>query len=392
MSDCRQTDAIELRLARGEELRPAEAVHARTCTACATSVAAAARLATDLPRAVARLISEPMPPAQQLLAVRERRAAWRGVKLVAALATAGAAAALAGVVIMAGQFIGLTGPAPGGGRASSAPPSGTQPIGSVPDDLAGWVAEADASIWAHMDRPLPAPELALVRLERCGDTALAFFADPAPSGVGPLLFGLGDYRQPPFEAGFGGVASSVDEPEAAYARSQRDRPCEVVYDTVISHEQALDAYVAFLHGDDRVTNPRVLATKMVTADVALAYVDEVQAEDGQPHQQVLVLRRAGDTWAVTGAQGGDLPVVGRAVGVTPLGVDKDMPDLRWAAVGRIADERVVAVELDFEGFAHRYPVSGGAFLIQLPGDVGFELPYRLLDAAGRVVSEGASQP
>jgi hypothetical protein len=52
---------------------------------------------------------------------------------------------------------------------------------------------------------------------------------------------------------------------------------------------------------------------------------------------------------------------------------------------------VVAVELDFEGFAHRYPVSGGAFVIQLPGDVGFELPYRLLDADGRVVSEGASQ-
>jgi len=222
------------------------------------------------------MLSEPMPPAQQLLAVRERRAAWRGVKLVGALATAGAAAALVGVVIMAGQFIGLTGPAPRGGGASSAPPPGTQPIGSVPDDMAGWVAQADASIWAHIDRPLPAPELALVRLERCGDTALAFFADPAPSGVGPLLFGLGDYRQPPFEAGFGGVASSVDEPEAAYARSQRDEPCEVVYDTVISHGEALAAYVAFLQGDDRVTNPRVLATKMVTNEVALAYVDEIQ--------------------------------------------------------------------------------------------------------------------
>ena len=72
------------------------------------------------------------------------------------------------------------------------------------------------------------------------------------------------------------MASSVDEPEAAYARSQRDEPCEVVYDTVISHGEALASYVAFLQGDDRVTNPRVLANKMVTNEVALAYVDEIQ--------------------------------------------------------------------------------------------------------------------
>ena len=75
----------------------------------------------------------------------------------------------------------------------------------------------------------PAPELRLVHLERCGDTALAFFAGPAPSAVGPLLLGIGNYRERPFEAGFGGVATSVDEPEAANARSQGEG-YEVVFD------------------------------------------------------------------------------------------------------------------------------------------------------------------
>lgn len=390
MSRCRQTDAIEQRLARGQELRPPEAEHAGGCASCGATLAAADRLAASLPVLVPRMITEPLPPADQLLGIRERRAPWRGVALLASAATVAAAAVLVGVVVLAGQFIGITGPAPGGGGAWS-PSPGTRTTGSVPADMAAWVAAADDVIWEHQDRPLPAPDLTLVRLERCGDVALAFFADPSPSDVGPLLFGLGDYRQPPFEAGFGGVASSVDEPEAAHARSQRE-PCAVVFDTVVSHDEALAAYVTFLRDDARVRDPRVLATKMVTADVALAYVTEIQADDGQPHQQVLVLRRERGAWTVAGAQGGDLPVVGFSVGVTPLGVAKGMPDARWAAAGRTDDERVVAVELDFEGFAHRYPVSGGAFVIQLPPDVGFELPYRLLDARGNVVSEATSQP
>ena len=68
-----------------------------------------------------------------------------------------------------------------------------------------------------------------MHLERCGDNALAFFAGPAPSAVGPLLLGIGNYRERPFEAGFGGVATSVDEPEAANARSQGEG-YEVVFD------------------------------------------------------------------------------------------------------------------------------------------------------------------
>jgi len=381
----RQTDAIERQLARGEPLSAAQAEHARDCPTCGATIAAAGRLDASLPNVVRRMVVEPLPAADELLRPTERRGPWRGAAL---LATAGAAAVLVAAVVVGGRLIGLSGMAPGSSGSGSA---GIPQTGDVPDDMAAWVAEADASILDHIDRQLPASGLELVRLERCGDTALAFFADSQPSEIGPLLAGLGNYREPSSGASSGGVASSVDEPEEAYGRSQLE-PCEVVVDTVLTHEEALAAYVASLAGNDRVRDPQVLATKMVTADIALAYLTEVQTDDGRPHQQVLVLRRGGGAWAVTGAQGGDFPVERSAVGVTPLGVAKGMPDDRWAAVGLTNDNGGVAVEIDFDGFPHRYPFSGGAFVIQLPADVGFQLPYRLLDADGNVISEGTSQP
>lgn len=392
MSACRRTDALERRLSSGAPATGADVEHASGCASCAAMIAAAARLQADLPRVVATMADEPLPDAAELLAVRERRAGWPILRVAAPVAIVVAVVMAIAVGVVGGRFIGVTGPAPGTGGGWTGLPSASELAGDVPDDMAAWVAEADASIWAQLERPLPAPELRLVRLERCGDIALAFFADPLPSDAGPLLFGLGDYRQPPFGAGSGGVATSIDETEAAYARSQQPEPCEVLVDTVLAPDVALAAYLAFLAGNDRVTDPRVLATKLVTDEIALAYVDEIETATVQPHQKVLVLRRSGDAWAVTGAQGGDYPLVGSAVGVTPLGVAKGMPDERWAAVGRTEDERVVAVELDFTGFTHRFPVADGAFVIVLPPDVGFELPYRLLDANGRIVSEAVSQP
>lgn len=392
MNACRRTDALERRLASGSPATGADVEHARGCASCAATIAAATRLQTDLPRVVATMADEPLPGAAELLAVRERRSGWPILRMAAPVAIVVAVVMAIAVGVVGGRFIGVTGPAPGTGGGWTGLPSASELAGDVPDDMAAWVAEADASIWAHLDRPLLAPDLHLVRLERCGDIALAFFADPLPSDAGPLLFGLGNYRQAPFEAGFGGVATSVDDTEAANARSQQPEPCEVVVDTVLSPDVALAAYLAFLADNDRVTDPRVLATKLVTDEIALAYVDEIETETGQPHQQVLVLRRSSDAWAVTGAQGGDYPVVGSVVGVTPLGVAKSMPDERWAAVGRTEDARVVAVELDFAGFTHRFPVGGGAFVILLPPDAGFELPYRLLDADGGIVSEAVSQP
>jgi hypothetical protein len=391
MTACRQTDAIERRLARGRQLTSGQAEHARGCPACGATVAAAARLDASLPTAVRRMVIEPLPPVAELLDAGERRRGWRFVSGLGAVGAAAAGAAVIVVAILAGPFIG--GGEDSGDGSSPGSSSRTAEVGAVPPNMAPWVFEADDSIWDHMDRP-PAGfgrvlNLPLMRLERCGDSALAFFADLEPSD--PMLYGIGNYRVEPFEAGSGGVAASLDETEAAYARTQFE-PCDVVFDTVVRHDDALAAYLSFLNGDDRVRDPQILATKLVTNDIALAYVTEIQIDDGEPHQQVLVLRHEGGAWAVTGAQGGDLPVVGSAVGVTPLGGAKGMPDERMAAVGRTDDERVVAVELDFEGFPHRYPISGGAFVIQLPPNAGFGLPYRLIDADGGVVAEGVTQP
>ncbi|MGH2456229.1 MAG: hypothetical protein ACRDHD_08240, partial [Candidatus Limnocylindria bacterium] len=311
-----------------------------------------------------------------------------GPRWVAAWAWAGAtavAAVLVGAVLAAQLVIPVLRGTGGAATASPTASAGSEPAGEIPADMGGWAAAAAESIWQHLDRPGLRPEMPLVRLERCGDTALAFYAVD-PTAAAPFVFGLGDYRSEPFEAGFGGVASSVDEPEAGYARTQRE-PCVVELDLAPRPAAVLAAYLAT---DPQVTDATVLATKLVTLDVALAYVHEVRED--RPHQQVLVLRRDGDGWAVTGAQGGDLPVLPAAAGVTPLGTAKGMPDDRPAAVGRTDDERVVAVELDFDGFPHRYPVQDGAFVVQLPPGTGFALSYRLLDADGTVVSAGVSQP
>lgn len=60
---------------------------------------------------------------------------------------------------------------------------------------------------------------------------------------------------------------------------------------------------------------------------------------------------------------------------------------RWSSLRRLRLPRCARA-----GFTHRFAVTDGASVIVLPPDVGFEIPYRLLDADGQVLSEGTSQP
>lgn len=390
MSDCGYLERIEEQLASGNGLRATEIEHARNCVACSAAVASAVRMEAGLAAAAQALIVEPLPPVRELLSPGERLG-WRQFGVAGRV---GSMAATAIVVVLA-AVAGLVGlnmwQGAMGGSAPSPPPTAT-PIPTqrpLPGDMAGWVEAAGASIWTHLDRLGSGPPMVLVRLERCGDSAIAFFEDPLPSPGSPLLFGAGNYRAKPYEAGFGGAASSVDDPEAAYARSQ-DPPCTVVVDTTLSADAALAAY---LRSDPHSTDPQVIATRLVTADIAVAYVDELQ--DGERHQQVLVLQRDADYWTVTGAQGGQYPASpATSVAVTPLGVAKGMPDNRWVAVGVVPDNqpKIVAVEITFEGFVHRYPVAGKGFVILLPESVGFSLPYEFVDANGMKLESRTSQP
>lgn len=391
MSGTDHVERIEERLASGKGLLPADIEHARTCAVCAATIAATARLDADLEAAARSIISEPMPPIEQLLAAAERsprRNAWGVARMFAN-------AAGTAVVVLLAVIAGLVGlnlwQGAGGGSVPPPTPSATPTptVRPLPADMEGWVEAAGASIWTHSDRIGPVPAMVLVQLERCGDSALAFFEDPSPSPGDPLLFGVGSYRVAPYEADFGGQASSVDDPEAAYARSQMP-PCTVLVDTTLSADQALAAY---LRSAAHATDPHVVATKLVTADVGLAYVDELQ--NGASHQQVLVLRREGDRWTVTGAQGGEYPAsIASSLGVTPMGVAKGMPDNRWVAVGVPPNHepQIVAVEITFDGVIHRYPVAGKGFVILLPENVGLSLPYDFIDANGIKVEIATSLP
>ncbi len=390
MSDCGYLERIEDRLASGNELRSDESEHARRCVACSATVASAARMEKGLAAAARTLIVEPLPSVRELLSPGER-VGWR--QFGAARMVGGTAATAIAVVLAV--FVGLVGlniwqGAVGGSAPSPSPsatPAPTPP--PLPADMAGWVEAAGVSIWTHMDRIGTGPAMVLVRLERCGDSALAFFVDPSPSPGSPLLFGTGNYRNKPYDAGLGGAASSVDDPEAAYARSQHP-PCTVVVDTTLSADAALAAY---LRSDPHGTDPKIIATRLVTADIAVAYVDELR--DGERHQQVLVLKLDGDRWTVTGAQGGQYPASpSSSLGVTPMGVAKGMPDNRWVAVGMVpnSEPKIVAVEITFEGFVHRYPVAGKGFVILLPEGVGLSLPYEFVDANGTRLESGTSQP
>lgn len=384
MKACPLTDALERKIAGGARPDEADRVHAGACLACSAVLDAAERLDRRLGPVVRGMLDEPMPPVSDVLKPMERSAL--GPLSRAALGIAATAAVV--VLVMGALTVGRT-VLSGGPSASGTPSPSREVFGAVPDDMAAWVAAAGPSIWSHTDRPGPPPPMALVRLERCGDIGLAFFLDPVPTAGAPLLFGRGNYRAEPYETGFGGVASSVDEPEAAYARSQ-GVPCTVVFDSVLSPEAALRAYRAHLGADEaRVTGMAVRATKLVTASIGMAYLTETR--DGAPHQQILVLQRGPDGWVASSGQGGEYPAAGAAVGVSPLGVDKGMPDDRWAAVG-VATDGTAAVELEFGGFVHQYPVNGDAFIIQIPSSAGFGLHYRLLDASGDAIGEGTSIP
>ena len=261
MSGADHVEQLEERLASGKPLRPTDVEHARTCAACTAAIAAATRLDAGLEPAARSIVTEPLPPIEQLLAATERTPRRSGLALPRMFATAAGTALMVGlavIVVLVG--LNLWRGAGGGPLPSPTPrPTPVPTLQPLPADMQGWVQAAGASIWVELHRPGPAPAMALVRLERCGDTALAFFEDPSPTTGGPLLFGLGDYRAGPYSTGSGGVASSVDDPEAAYARSQL-APCTVLVDTTLS---AVDALAAYLRSDPHATNPHVLATKLV---------------------------------------------------------------------------------------------------------------------------------
>jgi len=388
VTTCDRAQRLEWILARGETPDAKVIAHATGCQACAAVLRAGQRLDADLERAVAAMVTEPLPAASTLL---ETAGGPRSLapRLIGGLAAAAVVVALVWGASVIGPQLGGLRTGAGSLSPSAVPSPSAESIGSVPDDMAAWVAAVDDSILDHMDRH-DEGDLALVRLERCGDIGLAFFADPESSGY-PFVWGMGDIHQDPAGIG-GGVASSLDEPEAAYARSQQPRPCEVAFDTVPAPDAVLAAYLDQLGDDvDRVADVRVLATKLVTTDVALGFIDEVRVADGASHQQIAVLHRDGGAWVMHGAQGGEYPAAGAAVGVSPLGVAKGMPDDSRVAVG-LAPDAAVAAELDFDGFAHRYPIDGGAFVIVLPANTGFEMPYRLIDADGGVIGSGPSQP
>lgn len=388
MTACDRAQRLEWVLARGETPDAKLVAHAAGCSECAAVLRAGQRLAADLERAVASMVTEPLPSASTLLEAADQT---RSVvpRLIGGLAAAAALAALIWGASVIGPQLGGLRTGAGSPSASAGASPLAESIGAVPDDMAAWVAAVDDSILDHLDRHNEG-DLALVRLERCGDIGLAFFADPGSSDY-PFVYGMGDIHQDPAGIG-GGVAASPDEPEAAYARSQQLRPCEVVFDTVPDPDAVLAAYLDQLGDDvDQVTGVRVLATKLVTPDVALGFIDEVRVADGASHQQIAVLRREGVAWVLRGAQGGEYPAAGAAVGVSPLGIAKGMPDDSRVAVG-LAPDAAVAVELEFDGFVHWYPIDGEAFVISLPANTGFEMPYRLIDADGGEVASGLSQP
>lgn len=388
MSTCDRAQRLQWVLARGETPDAKLRAHAASCSECSAVLRAGERLDAALERTMAAVVTEPLPPASALLEAVDRP---RSVlpRVIGGLVAAAALAALIWGASVIGPQLGLRTGAGSPSASAGASPS-SESIGSVPGDMAAWVAVVDTSILDHMDRHNEG-DLALVRLERCGDIGLAFFADPrSPTGY-PFVYGMGDIHQDPAGIG-GGVAASLDEPEAAYARSQQPRPCVVVFDTVPDPDAILAAYLAKLGDDaDQVTGVRVLATKLVAADVALGFINEVRVADGASHQQIAVLHRDGGAWVMRGAQGGEYPAAGAAVGVSPLGVAKGMPDDSRVAVG-LTPDGAVAVELDFDGFVHRYPIDGGAFVILLPANTGFGMPYRLIDATGGEIASGLSQP
>jgi hypothetical protein len=385
---CHRTSRLLDAALAGGSLATDARAHVAECAACRSALSAVDRFDVRLHAAASALAAEPMPPAGAVL--RTPAAATRRSSVLPVLAGFGAVVAVVVIAVLLGsRLAGVLPPSVGSsGRSTPTASASPDPLSQVPEEMREWAGFAPRTILTHLDRPLAAAG-PLARLERCpGNQAIGFWTNPGDDGY-PYIYGAGPYLAPASEQAVGGgMASSLDEPEAAYARAQQPKPCEVVFDSAPGQGAVLDAY---RRTDPHATDMVVLAVTSAGPDVAVAYLDELRP-DGR-HQSVLVLRREGGQWRVTGSQGGEFPAGGAPISVTAMGTAKGLPDDRWAAAGRTNDASVVAVEIDFEGFAHRYPVTGDhAFVVQLPPNAGFGLPYRLLDADGNVVSEGLSSP
>lgn len=385
---CRRSSRLVAAVLEGESLSSDAQAHVAGCAACRSMHTAADRFEVRLQAAASALVTEPMPPAGAVL--RTPEVARRRSSLLPLLAGFAAVAAVVVIgVLLGSRLAGLLPPSVGsGGRSTPTASASPDPTSQIPEEMRAWVGFAPRTILTHLDRPFAAAG-SLARLERCpNNQAIGFWTNPGDDDY-PYIYGAGPYLAPePEQAVAGGMASSLDEPEAAYARAQQPEPCEVVFAGMPGQTVVLNAYQ---RTDPHATHIAVLAMTMARPDVAVGFLDELRP-DGR-HQVVVVLRRDKGQWHVTGSQGGEFPAGGAAMSVTPMGVAKGLPDDRWVAAGRTSDASAVAVEIDFEGFTHRYPVTGNhAFIVQLPPNVGFGLPYRLLDAAGNVVSEGVSVP
>lgn len=316
---------------------------------------------------------------------------WRRSLLSGAVATV----VLAGAVF--GGGLGLAWFLSGGNAGAD--------IGSA--EIEAWTDHALAAVLRRVDPREEANDWHPVRVETCGESAIAFYRDRGPEAADHYVWAMGK-PVPPFGAPVGGRADSVDAEEVARLRA-RLPPCQfetdAATDDVIAQVGA-DARVLWMSVDGGGQVERGGGRVVGVTTMPMAPHEDPFVESPSRSYYVLLDRRLGEvvnvervTMSISDdgsmAVGSDLEgAIDRPAAPPANQVYADMSFPTVMLFGWIDSPAVRAVDILVRGDRLRYTVGEPGFVIGLDSldlDVASagDVEFRLLGPVGIVLASGS---
>lgn len=380
MTRCRQTDALLDAAFAGLDLTRPQAGHAAACAECAHALAQLRRFEGELERIGHDLAPEPMPPAEEVPVTPTKAMAGGAMTLRRGLVAIGVGVLAIGISLGGNWWLAsLVGEPLRGGEA-----------GSVAD-LRAWLDRAFPRVVEETGRPVDADHWRAVQVERCGRTAIAFWAEEGGSRAYRWAIGDPMNRLAPLRAA--GLAASLAHPAVAEMRAELP-VCNVVQELTLTRTEALAALDAARRRWERQTQGR-FNVYPIPGQGELAGSSVIDVSAGGPGSYWILLERTDgigmDRLSVM-EDGSGYRLDGAAVdGALPdqSGVYVDPGPTSGLFYGSIGSDAVAAVDLIGASGTLRYPATAPGFILDVPLDPDGLTEYRFLDDQGQSVSSGS---
>ena len=390
MSRCVRTDGLLEATFNGGGLSRDQIDHAVACVECARTLAQARRFEDELRRVGMDLTPESMADAIDAGAGASDGMGGRtmGWPIRWAWAAAAAGAVLIGAVWL-------------GGTMNESVPSG-ESRGPSDERVLAWAngieeaARRSQGLW-NPDQPWK-----LVRSERCGTSAMAFFEGQAANAERVYVWATG-----PVELGSptaAGRGATVDDARAARFRATLP-PCDIIVDSVAEDLSEIGGARELWTSVTGEEQPEGAVRLIGATPIADGHRAGPEAETAIPTFLVLLERQTDAahwveqasvsvtdrTWAI----GSDVALQ-REGSPETMRVFGDQRHIDETVFAWIDDPRVRSVDIWIprERATLRYSVTSPGFLLRVDARVGpvDEMEYQFLDSVGAVIASGSVTP